>query len=130
MIGNVRCYWYGKDGCPRITIGPTWMFAVPVFIGALIIAYCFINGLLAMSNLHPGLLAIAWTCLVVNSITYLYTLFANQGIPKEIFVKQLLVGGGASGGLNESIDHGDDSNKSESFKNVTLESDNESSPKK
>ncbi len=122
MVGNVRCYWYGKDGVPRITIGPTWMFALPVFVGVVIAAYFFVQGLLVMSNLHPGLIILSWVLLICNIFAYLYTLFANQGIPREIFVKQLLIGGQATNEVNTSSL----SNKSDSFKTVTLESESES----
>ena len=71
------CYWYNELGVPRITIGPTWQFAIPVFAGVLVMLYCFLNGLYNMKLMPIQYKLIAIVMIIIDFALYLYTLFAN-----------------------------------------------------
>jgi len=75
MIGNVRCYWLNEMGVPRITIGPTWMFAVPLFIAVLFLLYCFLSGLYYLQATSLIYRLIALVLIAIDFGAYLYTLF-------------------------------------------------------
>eukprot|EP00347_Sterkiella_histriomuscorum_P008179 403346079 len=90
-IGNVRCYWYNKKtGQPRITIGPTWQFAIPIAISALLAFYCFLMGLYYMHQSHYAYRGVCAVMVFYNMWVYLKTLFGNQGLPKELFVREVM----------------------------------------
>ena len=90
MIGNIKCYWYNKEGLPRITIGPTWMFAIPILIAMTIMLYCFGMGLYYMDNMPLIFKFVSFFLIALNLFTYFKTLFDNPGIPKELFVKEVM----------------------------------------
>ncbi|CDW82846.1 probable palmitoyltransferase zdhhc23 [Stylonychia lemnae] len=123
MIGNVYCYWYNKNTSqPRITIGPTWMFAVPVFIAALVMLFCFIQGLLYMNKIGMILKSIAFVMIGFNLQSYFYTLLGNQGLPKELFIRQdiLATQGDSLNASSSSSSSNNSRSANNSFKDVSL----------
>ena len=36
-IGRIRCFLPDKDAKPRITVGPTWMFSIPLIVIVIIL---------------------------------------------------------------------------------------------
>jgi hypothetical protein len=77
LIGHVKCYWYNKDGVPRITIGPTWAFSVPVFMVVCVMLYCYITGLGALDSSYFIYKIIAAIIIIANLYCFFYTLFGN-----------------------------------------------------
>jgi hypothetical protein len=67
------------------------MFAVPVFIGVMVMLYCFLNGLYYMENTKFIYKLVALIIIPIDLAAYLYTLFGNQGIPDELFTNEFVV---------------------------------------
>jgi hypothetical protein len=88
LIGNTRCYWYNSEGIPRITIGPTWGFTIPILVMITVMLYCYITGLLALQKTEIIYKLGAVVLIISNMGCFLYTLLANQGIPRELFVEE------------------------------------------
>ena len=78
-LGNLYCFWYNKQGNPRIVIGPDWKFSVLEMI--------LVNGIVG-SILHAALAASSMTLfwvgfgiLAYHDLAFLMTIMWNQGLP-------------------------------------------------
>ena len=49
-VGRVKCYWFNDKGIPRITIGPTWMFAFIILGMNGLISYAIIAGMMMLDS--------------------------------------------------------------------------------
>ena len=123
MIGNIRCYWIStKTGLPNITIGPTWMFTVPIIFSVMLMLYCFVNGFYYMGKMPYIYKFLGYLLIVLNLYCYFKTLCSDSGIPKELYERN-----GFSASSGQDTETGNSTNlsslseRSSSFKDISLE---------
>jgi hypothetical protein len=60
-----------------ITIGPTWMFSIPVCLMACLMLYIYVNGLFLLTNTKMFYKVIAGILIGTDLCCFLYTLLGN-----------------------------------------------------
>ena len=84
-IGNLMGFFINeKTGLPRVFIGPTWQFAIPVLILVCIMLYLMLSILYLLSNVAMYLRLGAVLLICLNLYFYFATLLGNPGIPQDI----------------------------------------------
>ena len=85
MIGNIRCYWKDQAGKPRIYIGPTWAFSLPILLAAGFLLYFLIQILLNVTKVHIAFRILGFALIAFDLYNFFYTLLADPGIPTDLF---------------------------------------------
>ena len=71
-------------GVPRIFIGPTWQFAIPVVGLVILLAYLVISILYFMDRTSMILRVIGLMLAMLGLYFYAVTLLGDPGIPKDL----------------------------------------------
>jgi len=87
--GNVHCFLHDSRGVPRVTIGPSWPFAIVLLVYAAFLSVVHFRAFSALIGLNAG-----WYIVAVGTLLYsigmwglLHTFFGDPGIPEEIFLR-------------------------------------------
>lgn len=80
-IGKVMGFFPDNFGVPRVYIGPTWQFALPIVTAVLFLTYFLGSILYYLQSIHIGIKLVVLVMMLYNLYCYFFTLFANPGIP-------------------------------------------------
>ena len=87
--GNVRCFLHDSRGVPRVTIGPSWPFAIVLLVYATFLTVVHFKAFKALILLHAGYYIVGVGTLLYSLGIWglLHTFFGDPGIPEEIFLR-------------------------------------------
>ena len=88
--GNVYCFWHDSRGVPRITIGPSWPFAIVLVLYAVFLTVVHIKAfseLLRLAALGYYIVGVGLMLYSLGMWGLFYTFLGDPGIPEEIFLR-------------------------------------------
>ena len=85
-VGNIRCYFPSKEsGKPRVLIGPTWVFSLPILCIVFFLVYFLFQITLNLEFINWGFKGIGLILMTLDLYYYFYTLLADPGVPEDIW---------------------------------------------
>jgi hypothetical protein len=81
LVGNVMGFYPNTLGIPRIYIGPTWHFAIPILFVVFFLTFFLLSMLYYIETISIWFKSIAFLLIIFDLLNYFSTLLGDPGLP-------------------------------------------------